>query len=442
MTHINKPISSLTSPDVLIIGAGAAGLFAAIHTARINPNLNILILDSAKQVGTKILVSGGSRCNVTHHKVSPKDYAGASKNQINKILKSYTIKQTINFFEQIGISLKQEPTGKMFPTTDSARDVLNALLSECSRLGITILTNHKVSSIQPLHSRPPSSPQFEVRTENTHQFTPRTIILATGGRSLPKSGSDGSGYTLAQALGHTITNTTPALVPLTFPKGHYLTSLSGLSFDTTLTLSASTGKTIHQHSASLLLTHFGLSGPAAMDISRHFIAATQNDPHAKLTASLISDQSNHSFESLEQQLIAAAKQSPTSHLINHITKNYLAHIPGSSKLLTAIFSHHLNIDPTTPLAQLSRDHRRSLIHTLLALPLNVTGNRGWNYAEVTAGGIPLTEINLKSMSSRHTPNLHLIGEILNVDGRIGGFNFQFAWSTAYIAAQAISASID
>ncbi|QQE12150.1 NAD(P)/FAD-dependent oxidoreductase [Planctomycetota bacterium] len=430
MSNIPPTKASLSAPDLLVIGCGAAGLFAAIHAARTNPNLRIVAMDGAKQVGTKILVSGGSRCNVTHQKVSPKDYAGASKNQINKILKSYPVKQTVAFFEELGITLKQEATGKLFPTSDSARDVLDALLNECKRLDITILTNHRVSSIQPLHSRPPTSPQFEVRTENTRMFTPRALVIATGGKSLPKSGSDGFGYELIKSLGHNVSDTIPALVPLTLPRTHYLTSLTGLSFDTTLTLTASTGKILHQHTASLLLTHFGISGPAAMDISRYLIEARKTDPDAKLSASIAD---GYTFEALEQAFIEASKQSSTTHVMNFVTKFFMTHIQGSTRILTAILREELSIDPETPLSQLKRDSRRALIHTLLALPLPVTGNRGWNYAEVTAGGVPLSELNLKSMSSRVNPSLYVIGEILDVDGRIGGFNFQFAWSTGYIA---------
>ncbi|WP_432797059.1 NAD(P)/FAD-dependent oxidoreductase [Poriferisphaera sp. WC338] len=424
--------------NITIIGAGAAGLFAAIHAADAAPHLNIALLDSAKSPGTKILVSGGGRCNVTNKSVTPKDYNAPSTNAVKKILKSFTVKQTINIFDQLGVKLKTEPTGKLFPTSDSARTVLDALLREVNRLpNLTLLANHRVTSI----SRLDGNAMFRISTIQKPITTER-IILCSGGKSLPKSGSDGFGYELAKSLGHTVTPTSPALVPLTYhDPSHYLTKLTGIAIDTPLTLSPQNGKPRSFPIKSLLFTHFGISGPAAMDLSRHFLILAQNTPDQSptLTANLLAadhpDLAN--FDALEQHLLSIAQSSPKRAISSH-----LKHLLPSNRLAEILLDKHLGIPHDTKLTHLTRDDRRALAHTLLALDLPIHTHRGWNYAEVTAGGIPLTELHLNTMESRINPDLYLAGEILDVDGRIGGFNFQFAWNTGRLAGLAAANSFN
>jgi predicted Rossmann fold flavoprotein len=404
--------------DILIIGAGAAGLMAASAAARnADPSTHIAALDGAKIIGAKILVSGGGRCNVTHHTVTNKDFAGSKPNQIAKVLKTFTPDDTIAFFADLGVTLKREDTGKLFPTTNKARTILDALLKSVKQTNATILNDHRVTKVSP------SDTGFTLRTPHGELHT-KKLILATGGKSLPKTGSDGLAYGFAISLGHTLTQTTPALVPLVLTDGHWLTRLSGLTADVQLTLTAPTGKIIHRQPGSLLLTHFGLSGPAAMDISRHWIAAHNKDPDTQLLINFLPDKTPDQLESELVTLTESHGAAGITTTLHNYTQKRLAH---------TLVAEGARVDPTTPLAQLTKPQRRAVVNALTALPVPIARDRGYLFAEVTAGGVPLSEINLATMESRTRPGLYLCGEILDVDGRIGGFNFQWAWASGRLA---------
>mgnify|MGYP002713144885 CR=1 FL=1 len=392
--------------DLCIIGAGAAGLFAGIFAARTYPNKRIILLDGAKKLGAKILVAGGGRCNVTHDVVNAEDYAGGSKNAIRKVLKRFDVEQTTAFFKEMGVSLKREETGKLFPTTDDSKTILNALLHALKEAGGQIHHPYKVESLR--HN----GGMFEISGAwGTMQAS--HVILATGGKALPKSGSDGSGYALAQSLGHTLTDAVfPALVPLILPGDHPFRQLSGIAIPATLEVWDK--KRRAGFTNSLLLTHFGLSGPAALDISRHWIAA---QPDARLIINFLPEMTSETFDALLQN---TNRQSIGRILTQHLPERL-------ARVLCEQAELSFNAD------QLTKVQRRNLVEIVTAQTIPISGNRGFTYAEVTAGGIPLTEIRLETMESRLCEGLHLCGEICDVDGRIGGYNFQWAWSSGYVA---------
>lgn len=414
--------------DLLIVGAGAAGLTAAIFAAQSVPGQNdrspvrIAVLDGARSIGAKILVSGGGRCNVTHDQITLADYNG-SKNIVRNVLAGFDHNATVAWFASLGVALKREPTGKLFPTSDSSRTILDALLARCDELDVRILNDHRVHAIAPPDPSA-AAPAFVVQ-HSRGTLTATRLILATGGRSLPKSGSDGFGYELARSLGHQVTPTHPALVPLLLDEGFFHRELSGLSLDVQLTMLVDGNRT-DRRTAALLWTHFGISGPAAMDASRHWIIANATGQNPQLICNLLPGESS---ESAQQWLIDATRANPRQSLQSLLAQR----LP---ERLAAAILRHSSVDPLLPAGQLSRDSRRALLNNLTALALPVIGDRGWNYAEVTAGGIPLDEIDYRTMQSRRTPGLFLIGEILDCDGRIGGFNFQWAWATGYLAGQA------
>ena len=409
-------------PSLTIIGAGAAGLMAAIAAGRAahapgTPRITITALDSARTLGAKVLVAGGGRCNVTHHEVTDAAYAGSSRNAIRKVLRAFTVEHTISFFADLGVTLKREDTGKLFPTTDRARTILDALLTAARDADVRLIHPWRVQSIQRLDHG------FLITSDTGETRTADRIILATGGRSLPKSGSDGHGHTIARSLGHSITpRVFPALVPLTLPKDHFLTTLSGITLPATLEVRAPTGKKLAAFTNSTLFTHFGLSGPGPLDISRYYTQAKLDDPDATLIISVLPD---HTPESLDAQLLALGKQSVGRFLRERLPER-----------LAEAIALHAAVDPATPGASLSRDARKALVKSLTQLPLPITGDRGYTYAEVTAGGVPLAELHLDTMESRVCPGLHLCGEICDVDGRIGGFNFQWAWASGHVAGTA------
>jgi predicted Rossmann fold flavoprotein len=401
--------------DIAIVGAGAAGLTAAIFARRTAPDARIVALDGAPKIGAKILISGGGRCNVTHDVVTPDDFNG-NRNAVAKVLRTFTVEQTIDWFAGMGVTMKVEETGKLFPVTDWARTVVDALLRECE--GVEIRTGTRVEAIEPRNAG------FLLGDLTAHR-----VILATGGRSVPKTGSDGRGYDLVRALGHTVTETFPALVPLVLEPGHWMTALSGTSVETELSvrgLSGVTGsqpvtrraespalqKVLVRHRGSLLFTHFGLSGPVVLDVSRHWIASGGGT----LVANFLPGET---FESLDAAFVAEKNPHATisSVLRGRVPERLLTAIAGDAK----------------PLGKLTKEERRRIVRALVESEIPVVRDRGFDYAEVTAGGVPLTQIDLATMASRRCDGLYLCGEILDVDGRIGGYNFQWAWASGRLA---------
>ena len=408
--------------DVAIVGAGAAGLAAAIfagEAAGRSGTRSIVILDGATSVGAKILVSGGGRCNVTHDEVSPNDFFG-NRRIIKNVLAAFSVEDSIKWFASMGVELKCEETGKLFPVTDKARTVLNALVTRCRELDIKIQPDHRVASIET------SAKEGFVLQHRHGILCAKRVILATGGRSIPKSGSDGSGWTLARRLGHTVTPTVPALVPLVLKDGMFHRTLSGLSQEVELT-SVVEGKKVDQRTGSLLWTHVGMSGPVVMDASRFWTLAQERREAAEVYGNFLPGQTH---EQVREWLLKQGESNPRRSLVKTLAQR-LPH-----RFVEAVIQY-LAVDPQRAIAQLSRKERELVLHTLTKFPFAIQCDRGWNYAEVTAGGIPLEEINFRTMESKLVPGLYLVGEILDCDGRIGGFNFQWAWATGYLAGQAV-----
>jgi predicted Rossmann fold flavoprotein len=402
--------------DIVIVGAGAAGLMAAVWAGRTAPGRRIVVLDGARKPGAKILIAGGGRCNVTHDHVDASAFAGSSRKAIEKVLRRFDVPQTVAFFEELGVGLEREDTGKLFPATGRARTVLDALLRAAREAHVAILHPRRVESVIAV------SGGFAVNGAWGRVDT-RYVVLATGGTSVPKTGSDGHGYEIARTFGHTITTVFPALVPLTLPKNHFITRLSGLTVDATLDVISATGKRLASFTGSTLCTHFGLSGPTVLDISRFYIEAVMDDPRTGLTINWLPE---HTPETFENELLDIGNTSVSGHLGQFLPDRLAAAL--------CTFSH---VDPKTPGHQLQRDDRKTLARAVTRLLLPITGNRGFDHAEVTAGGIPLTEIRLDTMESRLRPGLYVCGEICDVDGRIGGFNFHWAWSSGYTAGVSV-----
>ena len=401
--------------DVAVIGAGAAGLATAIFAARRMPERSIVALDGAEKLGAKILVSGGGRCNVTNAVVTPADFFGGNSSVIRRVLAAFTAEDAVAFFSDLGVELHVEEHGKLFPNTNQARTVLDALVGEATRRGVRLLTHHRVTDVQV------RGDCFGLVTSGG-SLSARRVVLATGGLSLPKTGSDGGGYELARKLGHTITATTPALAPLLL-EGDFHVALSGVAHDVELTVHVEGGKPVRAGGA-MLWSHFGVTGPAVLDVSRHWHRARLEGRHVTVSANLLP---GCDFTAADRRLLELATAQPKVQLHNALA----GLLPG--RVADAILAK-LGIDGATPTAHVVKDVRRKLAHALIAWPLPVRDSRGYKFAEMTAGGVPLSEIDSTTMASRKCPGLFLVGEILDVDGRIGGFNFQWAWSTGWVAA--------
>ena len=414
---ISRPFPSY---DVAIIGGGAAGLATAIFTRRLNPKRSVAVLDGAKTLGAKILVSGGGRCNVTNAVVAERDFWGGGRSFVRNVLRAFGVPETVAFFREIGVPVHEEYEGKLFPDSNRARDVLDALVKEASRVGATILTDYRVDGVIV------EGDAFALVSAHGPISATR-LVLATGGRSLPKSGSDGTGYDIARTLGHTIVSTTPALAPLLLDNDVLHRELQGVSHDAELTVWIDDRVSIRL-TGSLLWTHFGISGPVALDASRHWARAKFENKQVRLTLNFCPASS---FEALDARLVDLAASRPRASVVTLV----------STLLPTAVASalmSQIGIDPETGASHLTRPDRKRLIHGLMEWNLPIADTRGYNYAEATAGGIDLAEIDPATMASRACPGLYLVGEVLDVDGRIGGFNFQWAWSTAYVAGRALA----
>jgi len=407
--------------DVAVVGGGAAGLAAAIFAAEaravggVRPS--IVLLDGAARLGAKILVSGGGRCNVTNAEVRPDDFNGR-RPVVRNVLAAFGVEATVRWFERLGVRLKREETGKLFPVSDRARTVLDALLGRCAALEVAVLAGHRV------HGITPTADGFTV-AHGRGTLTAGRVIMATGGRSLPRTGSDGSGWTLLQALGHSVTPTYPALVPLVLRPGGFHAELSGVSHPAELSTYVA-GRRIDRRTGSLLWTHFGVSGPVVLDASRHWVIANARGERPELRCSVVPGES---LEAVERRLMTLASDRPRLSLLRALAER----LPDR---VAATLAAAAGVDAATSLGQLSRAHRRALAQVLTALVLPVERARGWDYAEVTAGGVPLDEIDYRTMASRRVPGLYLCGELLDCDGRIGGFNFQWAWATGHLAGRA------
>jgi len=440
--------------DVLVVGAGAAGLAAALFCARMLRGARIVCVDGAKSVGAKILVSGGGRCNVTNREVTEQDFWGGDRRFIRNVLRAYPASRATAFFAELGVPLHEEEGGKFFPDSNSARTVLDALLRGLKESGAALELSARVERLERTEHG------FVVLTRQGITYDASAVVLATGGRSLPKTGSDGAGYAFARALGHGYIETTPALVPLVLgptsrsaptvdmnpstPTVHTNPSTPTVHMNPTAAWHAKLSGVAHQVAVSvrsdgappvrlegaMLWTHFGVSGPVILNASRHWLRARAERRQAAVLLHLVPA----TFTELERWLQDEQRDHPRALVRNVIATRLPASVADA-------WVNASGIDAPTTLAHLARDARRTLIASLLETPLAVIDSRGYNYAEVTAGGIPLGEVDPATMESRVCPGLYLIGEILDVDGRIGGFNFQWAWSSAWVAANAIAGKL-
>ena len=392
-----------------------------------------MLLDGARAPGAKILVSGGSRCNVTNAVVTERDFCGGKPSIIRRVLRAFPVDDTVAFFRQIGISLHEEAGGKLFPDSNRARDVLAALLRESDAVGATLLAGQRVVDVVRLQpdaiASPDSGPTFRIVTEHGDLHA-NAVVLATGGQSLPKSGSDGAGFAIARRLGHTIVPTTPALVPLLLETADGMhADVSGVSHIVELAVWVD-GAVAMRLTGSLLWTHFGISGPVALNASRHWLRAQLDGRPVALTANF---RPGDHFETVDADWQRLAISNPKAS----VQTTLASMLPAS---VAAALLRQLGLDGAAALAHFPRDDRRRLARALVELPLPVAGSRGYTFAEATAGGVALSEIDPATMASRVCPGVWCVGEVLDVDGRIGGFNFQWAWASGFVAGRALAGS--
>lgn len=402
----------MTDADVIVLGAGAAGLTAAIFAAQ--SGNKVLVLEKAPVAGRKILMSGGTRCNVLPVDVDVSDYVTTSSlNLLNKVFKSWSLEACHRWFtDEIGLDMvTEEASNKWFPASNSAKEVRDLLLDAAIRAGARFRYNSGAQRIEQTDDG-----RWMVTTFDGTFYVASKIILATGGLSVPTTGTDGDGHRILQALGQDLVPTYPALTPL---KGKHPGSdnLAGISLEVDLAV-ANTGRKIQSaRRRGFLFTHRGYSGPAVLDISHLAV----NDPAVTLEVDWLAAGADW----WEERLRPAR---------THVATRLRECLP--ERLALAIMEES-GIPADRNLAELGKADRKRLVELLCRYPLHPTGNEGYKKAEVTGGGVSLADIDTATMEHRHLQGVYLCGEIVDVFGRIGGFNFYWAWVSGRLAGRSI-----
>ena len=404
----------------MIVGAGAAGMMAAIFAAEAaaarSPMREVLLLERTQDGGRKILISGGGRCNILPSELDVTRFVtDSSIHSLRNILKSWPLEEQVRFFnERLGLDLTLEPeSGKLFPRSNRARDVRDGLLTLATGLGARVRLGAMVEDIVP-----PQEPgqSWQVVLAGGERISASAVVLATGGLSVPATGSDGTGLRVAAALGHEMHQTYPALTPLTANEPRHA-ALAGISLPVTLHARAD-GKRFSA-TGGFLFTHKGYSGPSVLDLS-HLAVRSRLAGGARQEIAV-------QWTALEARgwddLLRAGG---TAHVGTLVRRELPERLAGMALESAAV-------QGTTPASQLARADRVRLIEALAAMPLPWTGDEGYRKAEVTGGGIGLSEIDPRTMESRRHPGLFLCGEMLDAFGPIGGYNFLFAWVTGRAA---------
>lgn len=395
--------------DAIIIGAGAAGMMAAIEAGK--KQKKVLVLEHNSQIGNKILISGGGRCNFTNINASPENYISSNSHFIKSAFSEYTPNDFIKLVESYGIEYYEKKLGQLF-CKKSSREIINMLLSEAQKYKVEIKTNVKVLDVNKIKD-------FEIITSDG-DFKAKKCIVSCGGLSFPKKGATDLGYKIGKKFGHKIIKTEPALVPLVLPVPimKKLSELSGISFDSNLSLNFKNSPRNKNRkikfSENTLITHRGLSGPAILQISSYW----QKGDELKINIEPSIDIS---------QLLESYSNS------NKDIKNLLTEVVSSR--FAEFLCNHININK--PINQLSKKDKFKIIETFGSFILTPIDSEGYAKAEVTIGGIDTKDLNQKSMESNLVEGLYFIGEVVDVTGWLGGYNFQWAWASGYVCGRSI-----
>jgi predicted Rossmann fold flavoprotein len=407
--------------DVVVVGAGAAGLLAATRAAE--NGQRTLLLEKNSRPGVKILMSGGTRCNITQATSRRGIVAafGPSGPFLHSALAALGPQELVELMEAEGVTTKVESTGKVFPVSNKASDVLEALLQRLRRSGCQLALE------EPLVDMDRSAEGFQLTTAR-QSLLARKVILTTGGRSYPGSGTTGDGYRLAAKLGHTIVPQRPALTPVTV-EAAWVRALKGITVpDVSVrvleTQTSGKPRVLAARRGSFLFTHWGLSGPVVLDVSRE-ISGHPAPRSLVLECDFLPGINDTALDELfRQQAATAGKRQVASILPDELPR----------RLIEALLQL-AHVDPEQRAAELSKSHRGQLVELVKHNRLPVTGTLGFEKAEVTAGGVALEEVDSRTMQSKLVPGLYLAGEVLDLDGPIGGYNFQAAFSTGWLAGQ-------
>lgn len=396
---------------VAVIGGGAAGIFSALVASEKH---EVTIFERNDRIGKKLLATGNGRCNLTNVSVERKNFHGDG-DFAYKIYKKFDNETAVKYFEDLGILTTTKESGKIYPRSLTAASVLNVFLEELENRNIELKTDKYINKIEKIKNR------FKIHTKE-ESYTFDRVIMATGGMSMASSGSDGNGYKLLKDLGHTVLETHPALVQLKL-KSNFLKHLSGTKVEGVCYL-LKDGKVIKERSGDILFTDYGISGPPILDLSRYVL-----DGNYRLRFSIVNDlmteEDKNDFLEYFYRTISSKDMTLERFLIGILNKKFIHYV-----LKT------LDLDRNMKIMDLDPSKSYELLKLLTESEFEIIGNNGYKNSQVTVGGISTKEIN-ENMESKIVNGLYIVGEILNIDGDCGGYNLQWAWSSAYVAASSI-----
>ena len=424
--HRNAQLS--THYDVIIIGAGASGLYCALTAGR--RGRRVLVIDHANKAGKKILMSGGGRCNFTNYFVEPEHFIGDNPHFCKSALSRYPSWEFIGMVEAHQIPYHEREHGQLF-CDDSAQDILTMLLDECAAVGVHVKLSTQIDRVQSLAQH--DSHRFELTTRkklgkkdvasedqsSQTRYRCESLVVATGGLSIPTMGASGIGYELAQQFGHTLIPTDASLVPFTFTDktGELIRNLAGIS----LPVIASNERISFK--LPVLFTHRGLSGPAMLQLSNYWHSGET------ISINLLPD------VDVTEILLARKKSHPRQLIRTVLAENTDNALP--KKLLAALQAHLWDDIKDTELANIKDERISDLGTTLNGWQLKPSGTEGYRTAEVTRGGVRTDEVSSKTMQSNLQDGLYFIGEVLDVTGWLGGYNFQWAWASGFVSGEVV-----
>ena len=406
--------------DAVIVGAGASGLFCSVQLAWLGKS--VLVVEHSEKCGKKLLITGKGRCNVTNNSDAQNVMKNIPRNSkfMYSSLGQFSPEDVMSFFECLGVELKTERGNRVFPVSDKASDILNALVDTAKNAGVKFVFDDVKSFV--FEDKKIKGVKSEKNT-----YLGRNVIVATGGKSYPRTGSTGDGYKLAKSVGHHVTDITPSLCPIVTSEREECASAMGLSLkNCTLTLRENDDKKpLYHELGEMLFTHFGLSGPLVLSASAHLKDLKNNKYYLDIDL-----KPALSHEQLDDRILRDFNDFPNRDFQNSLNKL----LP--SKIIPVVIKRS-GIKPDKKVNQINREERQRLVDTIKKLTYTVSKMRSIDEAIVTRGGVDVKEIDPKTMSSKLVPNLYFIGEVLDVDAYTGGYNLQIAFSTAYACANHI-----
>lgn len=405
--------TELINKHIIIIGGGAAGFFAAINASEMHPGIKVTILEKSNKLLAKVRISGGGRCNVTNHCFDVhelvKNYPRGSK-ELKQVFSRFNVSDTIAWFKKRGVDLKTEPDNRMFPETNSSETIIDCFMYEAKKYGIEIKMQEEV-----LELKSSANNQIQVITDK-NKYVVDSVICSSGGHNQKKN------YSFIQKTGHTISELIPSLFTVNLP-GNNIKELMGLSVQNA---TVRVEKTKHQYTGPVLITHWGLSGPAVLKLSA-FAAKDffDLDYNANILVNWSGELNEEEVKKVFEEFLQTKTQMVNSPLF------------GIPKRLWEFLLEKAEIPPQKPWIELGKKQQNKLAQVLTNDVYNMKGKTTFKEEFVTSGGVSLKEIDFKTMQSKIMPNLYFCGEVLDIDGITGGFNFQNAWSTAYVAASSV-----